>query len=387
MAKKPEAVADEPDALAGWETQPPDQIRIELAELEKQFLSIDGPLDHADRLALAGTGDPPAPANRWVALRWMNASGSARERRGRRPPAGWQGAKGPHRTTFDQDGFNRQLSPMPQDVRALWRVVWGPLPSPAGAATACRCNSTCRNTRGRSAWAVWLAWHAIARLAGNDSLALARAAIGCSAADRGPAPAPARSCGPPATRRRPHPRSAEARRPAARGRVPMVQSRRPVYRSTFANRPGPARRVNACRRLALPTSAGDRRRAKARWTDEVRLVTEYLVEACRYRITSRPRPPHSGPLPPTFWTAWKRKPTGRPRSTVDRILKTLGRAGRKIRPILILHQQAHQELKELFGLKSAPRPEAPDGPCPPALRAWVLAEPPGRAVARGEGSG
>ena len=69
---------------------------------------------------------------------------------------------------------------MPQDVRALVAiVVWGStLPGPAGV-LADRLTQVQQYLQKFEAKvnvrAVWLAWHAIARLAGNDSLALARA--------------------------------------------------------------------------------------------------------------------------------------------------------------------------------------------------------------------
>src|SRR5262249_13256274 len=47
-----EIPADEPDRVAELEIRPPDQLQIELADLEKLFLGADAPLDPPHRLAL-----------------------------------------------------------------------------------------------------------------------------------------------------------------------------------------------------------------------------------------------------------------------------------------------------------------------------------------------
>src|SRR5439155_2189552 len=133
----------------------------------------------ARNAALANTGE--------AALCWMNRIWEVPED----DPAAlrdlaWQwvraekGLTEPRLTKTDLERQLRLDPPIQQDVRALVAmIVWGATAPDPAAALAERLSALQqylqKYEKDVSVRAVWLAWLAIARLAGNDALALARA--------------------------------------------------------------------------------------------------------------------------------------------------------------------------------------------------------------------
>jgi hypothetical protein len=269
--------------------------------------------------------DTDVAAVRELAWQWLRAE---------------KGLTEPRLTKPDLDRQLR-IEPTAPDVRALIAmIVWGSTVPSATATLVDRLPQIQRYLLAHEnkvgVRAVWLAWHAITRLAGNDSLGLARVRdrmlerlIAEGLRPEYDLPTFLRTAG-----HRDSARIREVQKHAthlhevASHWCRSVQSTTQLYIDlTFAFGLARLGEVNACRERL--TKAAERvaakRKEKPAWTEPVRLVTEFLFEAYSYRIEqallSRP---HTGPLPAHLRDRLEREmPTSSvSRYGVDRILKT-----------------------------------------------------------------
>jgi cellulose synthase operon protein C len=161
------------------------ELREQLTEVEAEFLAVDGPLDDARRQAMwpriaklnAALRQPAEAALAWAHAVWDQANPTVEQSRH------WVRAENAlgHAELSPTD-VDRLLAPSPataSDVRAVAAVVvWSArqtLSSPLLARLADVQTFLQANERLLPARATWLAWCAWAKLAGGDTLALARA--------------------------------------------------------------------------------------------------------------------------------------------------------------------------------------------------------------------
>jgi hypothetical protein len=168
---------------------PPAQLQVELEELQKKFLTLNGGLDAAERLALW-------PEMAWrlaelknpsdAAICWLNRIWEVPEHEPevlRALVGKWaQLEKIPTKPKQLGEALDRLLfreAPSAAEARAVVAyIVWGALQAPVPQALLERLPRAQRfleqQENSISVRAVWLGWYYLAKLAGNDALALAR---------------------------------------------------------------------------------------------------------------------------------------------------------------------------------------------------------------------
>jgi hypothetical protein len=176
--------ADEPFTASPPAT--PTEVQVRLKATEERFLAVDGPLDDPRRQALwpelaklnTLLGHKADASLAWANALWEDVD----------PPPAWawgwaqaeQALAKPELTAADLDRLLATARPVEADVRPLAAaVVWASGQRPAPAELRRRLPEVHayleRHDHLLSVRAVWLAWHGLARLAGADVLALARA--------------------------------------------------------------------------------------------------------------------------------------------------------------------------------------------------------------------
>jgi hypothetical protein len=168
---------------------PPAQLQVELIELQKKFLAMDGGLDSPERLALwpemawrlAELKNPSDAAICWVNRIW---EAPEREPEALRELVGhWaQLEKIPANPKLLGEALDWLLfrdTPSAAESRAVIAcILWGALRTPLPEALLERLPRAQRfleqQENSISVRAVWLGWYYLSKLAGNDALALAR---------------------------------------------------------------------------------------------------------------------------------------------------------------------------------------------------------------------
>jgi hypothetical protein len=185
-SKPAEAAGTATVPLAERSRREPDELERRLQAAEKQFLDVEGPLDAPGRLALwpqlaalyAALGKQAEAALCWVNALWQEGPGSAevveawaRAEAGRAPG-------GPLAPALER--LLARAQPSRDDLRALAALLLlatrqaGPEPALLGRLKEAR-QLLLAHEGMLPVRAVWLAWLAVAKLAGGDGLALARA--------------------------------------------------------------------------------------------------------------------------------------------------------------------------------------------------------------------
>jgi hypothetical protein len=168
------------------EVKPPNVWEVRRAELEKEFLAVDGPLDDPARIALwpqlaeanAGTGKSSDEA----AVCWLNALWSADS-----PQPGWLAGwvrselpgSGGKAVPDDVDRRLKSQTPSANDYRAvvavlLWAAAQRPVPAWLRERLPAILKYLEAHERALPVRAVWLAGFRLAQLNGGDVLGLAR---------------------------------------------------------------------------------------------------------------------------------------------------------------------------------------------------------------------
>jgi hypothetical protein len=173
------------DVFTARPASTPNELQKQLKAAEERFLTVEGPLDDPERLALwpelgrlnAALNHPADAALCWASALWEPSE----------PPEAWawgwvaseRALPRPALTAADLDRLLGPAQPAAADLRPLAAaLVWAARQKPVPAALRERLPAVQRYLERHDSLLpvrmVWLAWHGLAQLAGSDVLALAR---------------------------------------------------------------------------------------------------------------------------------------------------------------------------------------------------------------------